>query len=386
MSTVVVAGAMASKCGNGGEAWVRLSWVRALQHLGFDVYFVEQIAGGALVDDQNRQCALVESANLRYFTEVMKQFGLEGRSCLLSKSGAGWGIEIAELEDVAAQSEMLLNISGNLSHRPLLERFRRRVYLDIDPAFTQYWHAQGLLGTALDEHNFHFTIGENVGLPECPIPDGGFQWHLTRQPVELADWPTHPSPSCERLTTVGSLRGPYGRVEHADGLFGLKIHEMRRLARLPGLVEPAMELAFRIGCRDGADRKLLAESGWKLVDPQSVACGPREFRDYVQGSDGEFSVAQGIYVETASGWFSDRTVRYLASSKPVIVQDTGLASYLPVGEGLMTFRTLAEAAAAVQSVRADYTRHSRAARRIAEEHFEAGQVAGALVEQIGVAP
>ena len=122
------------------------------------------------------------------------------------------------------------------------------------------------------------------------------------------------------------------------------------------------------------------------MDPQLVACGPQEFRNYVQASDGEFSVAQGIYVETASGWFSDRSVRYLASSKPVIVQDTGLASHLPVGEGLMTFRTLAEAAGAVESVRADYTRHSEAARRIAEEHFEAGWVAGALVEQIGVAP
>jgi hypothetical protein len=386
MSTVVVAGAMASKIRNGGEAWVRLSWVRAFQRLGFDVWFVEQVAGEALVDEQGYACRLSGSAALRYFTEVMRQFGLEGRACLMSGSGEWWGTAPETLNDIADRSEMLLNVSGNLTHRPLLERFRKRVYLDIDPGFTQYWHAQGLLGTALEEHNHHFTIGENIGRPGCPIPDSGLRWRTTRQPVVLEDWPAQPFERCERLTTVGSLRGPYGRVEHAGGAFGLKIHEMRRLAPLPELVEPSMELAIAIDPGDAADRRRLVESGWTLVDPKVVAGGPQGFREYVQGSDGEFSVAQGIYAETGSGWFSDRTVRYLASARPAIVQDTGLAPHLPVGEGVLTFRTLGEAAEAVQSVRAGYPGHCRAARQIAEEYFEAGRVAGALVSQIGVAP
>ncbi len=385
MATVVVAGAVAGKLRNGGEAWVRLSWVRAFQQLGFDVYLVEQIAEGALVDAVGRPAGFAESANLEYFAGVMRVFGLEDRSCLLHDSGY-WGVAPSLMEEVASGAEMLVNISGNLSKDSLLSRFRRRVYLDIDPGFTQYWHAQGLLGPALDRHNFHFTIGENIGRLECPIPQGNIPWHPTRQPVVLGDWPACPSEGCERLTTVGSLRGPYGRVEHAGGQFGLKIHEMRRVAALPRQVEPAMELALSIGAGDYADGRLLAESGWHLVDPQSVASGPQQFRGYVQGSDGEFSVAQGIYVETAGGWFSDRTVRYLASAKPVIVQDTGIGRHLPVGEGLMTFRTLPEAAAAVHAVRSDYERHSRAARQVAEECFEAGKVAGAFAEVVGVAP
>jgi len=381
-SALVVAGAVASKWGNGGEAWVRLSWVRGFQQLGFDVYFLEQIHDGALVDGQGRPCDLAASANLGYFAEVMKEFHLADRSCLLHDSGAYWGIAPHLLEGIAAEAELLVNISGNLSLEPLLDRFRRRVYLDIDPAFTQYWHLQGLLGPALDKHDVHFTIGESIGKPYCPIPDAGIRWRATRQPVILADWPACPSPSCRRLTTVGSLRGPYGRVEHSGRQFGLKIHEMRRLAELPRRVEPAMELALKIDPGDDADRQLLAGSGWRLVDPGSVASRPQEFRTYVQGSDGEFSVAQGIYVETGSGWFSDRTARYLSSSKPAIVQDTGIGSHLPVGEGLVTFRTLPEAAAAVNLVRSDYQNHCRAARQLAEEYLEAGKVVGAMVEQL----
>ncbi|HEX2180559.1 MAG TPA: hypothetical protein VHL54_13790 [Actinomycetota bacterium] len=384
MATVVVAGAVAGKLHNGGEAWVRLSWVRAFQQLGFEVYLVEEVAGETLVDAGGRPSSLAGSENLAYFGKVMRQFGLEQRCCLVSSSGERWGTDPAEMQQIASGAEMLVNVSGNLSDPDLLGRFRRRVYLDIDPGFTQYWHARGLLGPALERHTSHFTIGENVGRAGCPIPTGDFHWHPTRQPVVLADWPACPSDACDRLTTVGSLRGPYGRVEHAGGRYGLKIHEMRRVAALPGRVEPVMELALGIGPGDGADGDLLAEAGWRLVDPGSAAPGPQGFRGYVQGSDGEFSVAQGIYVETGSGWFSDRTVRYLASAKPVIVQDTGMP--LPAGEGLLTFRTLDDAAAAVEAVRSDYGRHSRAARKLAEESFEAGRVAGALAEVVGVAP
>jgi hypothetical protein len=384
VAVVVVAGAVAGKLHNGGEAWVRLSWARAFEQLGFEVYLVEEVAGEALVDSAGRPASLAGSENLAYFCEVMRQFGLEDRCCLIASTGEWWGTDPAEMQEVASRAEMLVNISGNLSDQRLLGRFRRRVYVDIDPGFTQYWHAQGLLGPALDRHNHHFTIGENLGRPGCPIPTGGFRWHPTRQPVVLADWPARPSDGCARLTTVGSLRGPFGPVEHGGGRYGLKIHEMRRVAALPRRVEPAMELALSIGPGDGGDGDLLAECGWHLVDPRSVSSGPQEFRGYVQGSDGEFSVAQGIYVETRSGWFSDRTVRYLASAKPVVVQDTGMP--LPAGEGLLTFRTLPEAAAAVEALRSDYARHSRAARQLAEECFEAGMVAGAVAEIVGVAP
>ncbi len=95
-------------------------------------------------------------------------------------------------------------------------------------------------------------------------------------------------------------------------------------------------------------------------------------------------MAQGIYVDTNSGWFSDRTVRYLASGKPALVQDTGFCRNLPVGEGLLAFRTLDEAADGAERIARDYDRHCRAARAVAEEHFDSDRVLGRLLREVGV--
>jgi hypothetical protein len=130
---------------------------------------------------------------------------------------------------------------------------------------------------------------------------------------------------------------------------------------------------------------LLRDHGWRVVDPTEVAPDPSAFRRYIQTSGAEFSVAQGIYVETGSGWFSDRTVRYLASGKPALVQDTGFSRNYPVGEGLLAFRTLEEARAGVEQIQRDYAGHCRAARALAETYFDSGKVLGRLLEEIGVA-
>jgi hypothetical protein len=107
-------------------------------------------------------------------------------------------------------------------------------------------------------------------------------------------------------------------------------------------------------------------------------------RAYVQGSGAEFSAAQGMYVDTACGWFSDRSVRYLASGKPVLVQDTGFSQILPDGEGLLAFRILEEAVAGAEEIAGRYSEHCAAARKIAEEYFEAERVLARFCEQAGI--
>jgi hypothetical protein len=115
-----------------------------------------------------------------------------------------------------------------------------------------------------------------------------------------------------------------------------------------------------------------------------VAPDLRSFRRYVQTSGAEFSIAQEMYVGTNSGWFSDRTVRYLASGKPVLVQETGFSRNYPVGAGLLTFSTPAEAVAGVREITEKYCEHAAAARCIAEEYFDSDRVLGNLLDEMGI--
>lgn len=389
MSLVMVAGAIANKPGNGGEASVRASWARGFRRLGFDVFLIEQIAAEHCVDREGHRVAFRESRNRAFFAEVTEAIGMGDRSALVYGDGRETlGPGLAELQDIAAEAALLVNVSGHLSLPALFGRPRLRAYIDIDPGFTQFWHAAGNDGARLAGHDLYFTIAENIGRQGCTIPVDGIPWRPTRQPVVLDDWPAgpgggHPAP---RFTTVGSWRGSFGPVRHEGRTYGVKAHEFRKFLPLPGLTGSRFEIALAIDPADGKDLEALVRSGWDVVDPGLVAGDPMRFGEYIRGSAAEFSVAQGIYVDTWSGWFSDRTARYLASGRPALVQETGFREHLPVGEGLVSFRTLAEAVEGATRITRDYDVHASAARAIAEEHFDSDRVLGRLVEQAGVSP
>ena len=373
----IVAGAVGNKAGNGGATWTRLSWARGLQEVGFDVHFVEQLSAGA------------PPGAARYFEEVMVAFGLAGSSTLLrADGGTASGRAVEELAELASESALLVNISGHLPLRQVLDRAPVRVFIDLDPGFTQIWEASGTSGAHLDDHDFWFTVGENIGEPDCLVPTVGRAWRPIRQPVVLDDWPVLPREpdAASRFTTVASWRGPYGPLDHDGRTLGTKAHEFRRFLTLPHRAPGEYELALDIHPADHKDRCALEEHGWSLVDVERSAGDPFAFRRYVQGSGAEFSVAQEAYVDTRSGWFSDRTVRYLASGRPALVQDTGFTRTYPAGEGLLAFTDLEEAVAGATAILADYDRHAFAARRIAEEWFAAEHVLGRLCEEVGVAP
>jgi hypothetical protein len=339
------------------------------------------------MDGSGAPCSIEHSVNLSFFRSVTEAFGLAGSATLVSREGEGiHGEGLSELEELAAEADLLVNMTGHLAIEPLRSLPRCKVYVDLDPGFTQIWYSSGTLGPRLDGHDFFFTVGQNVGTPECSIPTDGIAWRPMGRPVVLEEWPVAGQGPAERLTTVGSWRGPYGPVEHEGRTFGLKAHEWRKFLELPRLVPQTFEVALEMYPEEDRDLEALQSHGWHVVDPAGVAGDPASFRTYVQGSGGEFSVAQGIYVETHSGWFSDRTAEYLASGKPVLVQETGFSRVYPVGEGLLTFRTLEEAVAGARSIAADHEGHARAARRFAEEHLDSDRVLGRLLEEVGVAP
>lgn len=365
MTTVVVAGALANKHRLGGSMWVRMSWAESLKRLGFNVVFVEELHEGG------------DPAAFRSATEALGVRGalVDGDEL----SGMTWG----ELHEHLDEAALLVNISGHLRRPELLRRVRLRAFVDLDPGYTQVWHAEGrdvgLLG-----HHHHFTVGCNIGTRDCPLPTGGIRWRSIRQPVVMTRW----SPATggfSRFTTVASWRGAFGPVTWRGTTYGVKAHEFRRFAQLPSETGLPFEVALDIHAADAADRDLLEGGGWHLVEPGSVST-PGGFARYVRGSGAEFSVAQGVYVHTRSGWFSDRTVRYLASGRPALVQDTGFGRSIPTGDGLLTFSTPGEAAENAMRIVENYEHHRTAARRLAAELFAPERALAPLLDATGVAP
>ena len=369
MATAVVAGALANKPHSGGEAWVRLSWVLGLRRLGWDVWFVERLAAP-------------NPEGQRYFEAVVAEFGLGERAALLGDGGEPlFGRPESELAEVAAGAEVVFDISGHLGGGAILDGPRRRVYVDLDPGFTQAWHADPSLDFDVCGYDRYLTVGQNIGKPGCPVPTGGIEWVPTLPPVLLEEWqPAPPTGGPLRLTTVATWRSPYGGLEIGGRAMGLKHHQFRRFAALPERVEAAeFELALNIHPGDSADLELMQSHGWKIVDPKEAAGSPAAFRDYVRGSGAEFSVAQGVYVEAGTGWFSDRSAAYLASGRPVVVQGTGLDEEART-PGLLPFDELEDAAVAVASAAGDYEVRSQAGRSFAERQLGSDRVLGKVLE------
>jgi hypothetical protein len=389
VNRVAVSGALANRPGNGGGAAVRATWVEALRRLGFEVWFVEQIERRFLHESgagsPGRERPLHQDP-VRFFEHVTAGCGLAGRAALLDERGeVVAGPPRAEVEQLAEDSALLVSLGGHLRLPSLLSRFRRRVYVDLDPGYTQLWQAGGSGASNLDGHHCHYTVGLGVGRPGCAIPTGGIRWRPLPPPVVLDEW-TPLAGGLEAFTTVAAWRGAFGRVEHAGGRYGLKAHEMRKLIALPARMPAPLEIALDIHPADRADLDALRAHGWRVVDPRRRVPDPEAYRAYVRASGAELSAAQGIYVETGSGWLSDRTVRYLAAGRPALVQDTGIARHLPVGEGLLVFGSPDEAVAGAAAIAADYERHRRRARQLAEEHFDSDRVVGGLLEEVGVSP
>ena len=373
--TVVVAGSLAQKPGRGGHAWVFLQYLLGFRRLGFDVVFVDRLAGEpAAPEDRSRA--------LGWVSAIMRGAGLSDRFAVLDQGGrSAAGLPLDGVVAALEESALLLNVNGFLSDPELLGRAPRPVYLDIDPGVPQIWREQGL-HDAFAGHEAFATFGERVGQEGCRIPTCGLPWIPTRPPVVLAEWPQVPAAPDRIFTSVASWRGAYGPLEHEGVSYGLRVHEFRRYAAVPHRVGARFSVALDIHSADASDAALLEAGGWTLVDPLVVAGDPESYRSFIRGSSAEFQVAKGMYVASGSGWFSDRSACYLASGRPVVAQDTG--SPVPCGAGLLRFRTPREAVRAASEVLSSYPEHRREARRLAERHLDSDLVLSRLLGDLGI--
>lgn len=377
---IVVSGMIAGVPFQGGATWAVLQYVLGFKRLGHDVYFVEPISDGAL---QPQATTLANSRNADYFWEVMKEFGLETNSALLREGTHDTvGLSFAQLQDIARQTDLLVNVSGMLTEEDLLEHIPTRVYLDLDPGFNQLWHATQGIDMRFDAHTHFVTVGLNLGQPDCPVPTCGLNWITTVQPVVLSHWHNADTIQYDALTTIANWRG-YGSIE-ADGVFyGQKAHSLRQFIDLPKYTREAFLLALAIHPDEANDLAALRQNGWQLVDPRQVTSTPAQYQEFIRGSKAEFGIAKQGYVTARCGWFSDRSVCYLASGRPVIAQETGFSRYLPTGDGLFAFETSTDVIEFIQELHQNYTHHAYAARLLAQEYFDSDLVLNRLLDCVG---
>jgi hypothetical protein len=378
---ILVSGMTAGVPYLGGATWAVLQYLLGLRRLGHDVWFVEPVRRDAVTP---QGAALADSENAGYFRQVVEAFGLGSRAALLTAGARdAVGVTQEELLHAAHRADVLLNISGTLREQDLLESIPVRIYLDLDPAFTQLWQEAEGIDMGLDLHTHFATVGLAIGSPGCSIPTLGRSWVTSPPPVVLDRWLPGAPIVHEGLTTVGNWRG-YGSIEWKGTFYGQKAHAMRGLVDLPTRTSERFMPAFAVHPDEEADLVALRKHGWVILDPTDVAGSPARYAAFVRGSKAELGVAKSGYVVSRSGWFSDRSACYLAAGRPVVAQQTGFGAWLPPGKGLLAFETAEDVLEAIDSLNADYPGHARAAREIAEEYLDSDRVLDRLLAAIGV--
>ncbi len=359
----------------GGHFWVYLNWAMGLRANGVRVHWLEPIHDGIDEDELLRRLATLRRR--------LRRHGFDRSIAVVAWTRQTPDVApppgCAAFGDVAAAADLLINFTYAMPSA-VLERFRRSVLIDIDPGLTQLWLAAGQITVA--PHSLYFTTGETVGasplVPDCALP-----WIYTPPCVSLEGWPVAGTPPDAPFTTVSGWYADEW-VSTADGYYcNDKRHGFLPFLDLPGLTSQPLELAINIG--DGetaaAERRQLEARGWRVRHAYEVAATPDDYQRYIQTSRGEFSAVKPSCVRLQNAWISDRTLCYLASGKPAVVQHTGPSRILPDAAGMFRFETLQQAAAMLEAAAADYDRHCRLARALAEEHFDAARVARAVLQR-----
>ncbi len=356
----------------GGHRWVYLNWALGLRAVGCEVVWLESVDPQLPEAERDRFVAALKG-HLRPYGLAERVALCSSTEQLLPKSGAAEWLEL----EAAAEAELLVNMAYDI--RPdVVKRFRRSALLDIDPGLLQIWVSQGAISLA--PHDVYFTTGETVGTPRARFPDLGLAWEHTRPAVALDWWPRQPGPAGAAFTTVTHWVDAW--MEDDTGSYSnSKRDGFLPFLELPRHTREKLELAVSLG-DDEPERQLLLSHGWSLRDPYTVTSTPWDYQRYIQNARGEFSCVKPSCVRLQNGWMSDRTVCYLASGRPAVVQHTGPSTYQPDGAGLFRFRDLPEAVRCLEAVAADYERQCDLARTLAEEHFDARKVVTQVLEKV----
>lgn len=371
---IILAGGI-GRSGLGGQAWAYLQYLLGFRALGHEVYYLEDCGETSSVWNWDTEEWTQELAfPAAYVRDCLEPFGFKEK-WIYRTTAESAGMSGEKLKAVCAQADLLVVRAIPLwDWRPEYDLPKRRIFIDVDPGFTQMAIASGDAGfaAAIRRCDRLFTLGQRLGAPDCLIPTAGWTWLKTLPPVALSEWPRVEERPGLPFTAV--MRWDGFRDASLEGeTYGQKDREFARFIDLPQRTAQKFRIALN-------GPETLSAYGWEIVPGEIATRTPEAYRRFIQQSRAEFGVAKHGYVKMRGGWFSDRSVCYLASGLPVLIQDTGLGDWLPVGEGILAFQDLPEILRGIELINADYPRHRRAARQLAEAYFSTHKILPALLQ------
>ena len=369
-----------------GVTYQFLHYLLGLRRLGYDVYYIED-SGRWVYDPRINDMSPDVTGNLAMVLPWLEANGLGDRWAFRGNypDGKCYGMNESAILQLYKDADAFLNVTGAQELRPEHLACKRRIYVESDPFASQVKVANGDQGMIdmLAAHDTHFTFGENLGAPDCDVPIERFRWLPTRQPVAMELWDQAKPAGGPVYTTITTWHNKGKNLEwRGDTWYWTKDREFERFLDLPRLrPNGAFELATTVGQEV---QTLLQRNGWRQTGSVEISGDAGLYREYIQKSRGEFTVARDQYVRPNTGWFSDRSACYLAAGRPVITQETGFSKFIPSGKGLFGFKTLDDILRAVDCIEADYEGNCRAAVEIAREYFAAEKVVGSLMQRAGL--
>jgi hypothetical protein len=372
---IVFAGSI-GRCGLGGQAWASLQYLIGLRELGHEVFYLEDCGESSWAYNWGKQEWTFDlDYPAAYVRDSLEPFGF-GKNWIYRTNKNSLGAPLKCFVDFCNNADLLIVRNLPLwDWREEYDRPPRRAFIDGDPAFTQISIANGDAGlaSAIARCEKRFTVGYRVGALDCSIPDAGGPWLPTKHPVVLSQWPFVKN-DATHFTSVVRWQG-FKEVQFNGVTYGQRDKQFPKYMELPNRTSQKFCMAIM-----GIDPKELTKFGWETAPGEIISKTGNSYREFIQNSRGEFSVPKNGYVQSRSGWFSDRSVCYLASGRPLLMEDTGLADWLPVGNGLVTFTNPDEAIAGVEKINSSYEAHRRAARDIAENYFASERVLPEFLE------
>jgi hypothetical protein len=372
-----------------GVIWQHIHYVVGLHRLGCDVYYIEDSAR-LPYNPQTFEVNNEFDYAARVLDRLSQEFGFGNRwgfcARYLPRIPTA-GLPLKRIRQLYREADAILNICGAQELNDDLLASDRILYIESDPGVEQIKIDKRIRSTVdyLRRHHALFTFGENIGTKSFPVPTHGFKWLPTRQPVVTDLWKTDRSlPGAAAFTSVAnwSTSGLKDITWRGKKYLWSKSREFLRFVSAPKKSGESFELATNI--EDVKTQKRLLRNGWRLQCPLQMSVDYWRYRDYIRRSKGEFTVAKDQYVRLNTGWFSDRSACYLAAGRPVITQETGFTKIYGGKLGLLSFRSLDEIVDGVKIINANYAKHSRAARALACEFFEAEKVLESVLDRAGI--